>query len=391
MSSTRPTQVYAVVAMFLLLVAALFGTPKVFAVTVDKNEQIVSIDPKVAALAKQANSEAKAHQYDAVIQHISAALQMKPETKTAAAIYSWRANAYIHKGELNKAMDDATESIRLNPNYFGGYLERGIFYRRNGNLGQAINDYDTAIRLNPTFAWSYYDRANAYAIKGNFDEAIRDYTEAIRRQRPVAADFFYNRGVAYQTMGSLDKALADFNEAIRLAPKNLTSYCGRASAFEDMDQLETASADYDQVIRGNPTDAQGYRMRGTAYFAKGNDREAASDFEKAAQLSPNDYDSLHSLAWFQATCPEDSLRNGKAALEESLRACELSRWEDSGAVDTLAAAYSELGDFDNAVKYETQAINMKGVYAFKRKRMEERLELYRQYKPYRKESKLKAR
>jgi hypothetical protein len=35
--------------------------------------------------------------------------------------------------------------------------------------------------------------------------------------------------------------------------------------------------------------------------------------------------------------------------------------------------------------------NIKGVHAFKRKRMQERLELYRQRKPYRQESKLKAR
>jgi hypothetical protein len=85
------------------------------------------------------------------------------------------------------------------------------------------------------------------------------------------------------------------------------------------------------------------------------------------------------------------LRNGKEALQKSLRACELSRWQDSGAVDTLAAAYAELGDFDNAIKYETQAINMKGVYAFKRNRMQKRLELYRQHKPYREESKFKER
>src|ERR1051326_6042500 len=94
-------------------------------------------------------------------------------------------------------------------------------------------------------------------------------------------------------------------------------------------------------------------------------------------------------AWVQANCPEDSLRNGKQALDTSLRVCERSHWQAPDAVDTLAAAYAERGDFDKAVKYETQALQMKGVYAFKRKRMEERLELYRQHKPYRDESKLR--
>jgi hypothetical protein len=57
----------------------------------------------------------------------------------------------------------------------------------------------------------------------------------------------------------------------------------------------------------------------------------------------------------------------------------------------LAAACAEIGNFDDAVKYETQALNMKGVHGFPRKKMQERLELYRQRKPYRKESKFIAR
>ena len=84
------------------------------------------------------------------------------------------------------------------------------------------------------------------------------------------------------------------------------------------------------------------------------------------------------------------MRNGKEALEKSLRACELSSWESADIVDTLAAAYAEVGDFDRATKYQMQAINMSGVYGPARKKMQERLELYRQHKPYRKESKVKA-
>jgi tetratricopeptide (TPR) repeat protein len=362
------------------------------AVTAQTNTQTVPIDPKVAGLVKEARSAERLHQYDVQIQSLSAALQMKPEMKTASAIHSWRAHAYYKKGDLAKAMSDATESIRLNPRHFGGYLNRGIIYRRTGNLDQAISDYNTAIRLNPNFARTYYDRAIAYSLKGDYNAAIRDSTEAIHRQDPtMQADFYYNRAAFYQALGTLDKAMADYNEAIRIAPEDFRSYCGRASAFQDMGQLDKARADYDQVTRLNAADASDYKTRGTARFARGNYPSAASDFEKATRLSPSDYDALHSLAWFQATCPEDSLRNGKEALQKSLRACELSRWQDSGAVDTLAAAYAELGDFDNAIKYETQAINMKGVYAFKRNRMQKRLELYRQHKPYREESKFKER
>jgi len=362
----------------------------VTAITAGTITHTVPIDPKVAALVKQAGSALRLNQYDLAIRTLSAALQMKPDTATASVIRDLRANAYFHKGDLDKAINDATESIRLNPRYFGGYLARGIMYRRSGNLDQAISYYTMAIRLNPNFARTYYDRAIAYSLKGDHNAAIRDNTEAIRRQDPtMEADFYFNRAVSYHAIGSTDKAMADFNEAIRLAPKDLRTYCGRASTFEDMGELNKASADYDQATRYNATEASDYVIRGTAHFSKGNYRAAASDFEKATRLSPRDYDALLSLAWFQATCPEDSLRNATEALEKAKRACELSRWQHSDALDALAAAYAEIGNFDDAVKYQTQAINMKGVYAFNRKKMQERLELYRQHKPYRKESKFK--
>jgi tetratricopeptide (TPR) repeat protein len=103
--------------------------------------QRIAIDPKVASLVKQASSALKGKQHDLAISCLTAALQMKPEKNTASAIYTWRADAYIQKGELNKAMDDANESIRLNPHFSGGYLERGIVYRRTGNLDKSICDY----------------------------------------------------------------------------------------------------------------------------------------------------------------------------------------------------------------------------------------------------------
>jgi tetratricopeptide (TPR) repeat protein len=375
----------------LLLLGAISGSAPAATMS-GTNRQAVAIDPKVVGLVKQAGSELKVDQYDAAIRHLSAALQLKPEMKTAAVIYAWRADAYIHKGELNKAMSDASESIRLNPRDDHGYLERGIVYRRTGSLDKAISDYDTVIRLNPNFARTYYDRAIAYGLKGDYNRAIRDETEAIRLNTNAVdiADFYYNRGVSYESMGHFDKALADYNKAIHLAPNQLQNYRGRASVFEDTDQLDKARADYDRVTRLNPRDTNDYRFRGSAHFAKGDYKAAASDFQMAAHLSLRDYDALVSLAWFEATCPEDPLRNGKQALEISLRACERSRWQSFWAVDALAAAYAEIGDFDRAVRYQTEALNMKGVYALNRKKMQERLELYRQHKPYRKQSKFKS-
>jgi hypothetical protein len=106
--------------------------------------------------------------------------------------------------------------------------------------------------------------------------------------------------------------------------------------------------------------------------------------EEIDQLEPERRHSvLNSIAWLRATFPEQSLRDGKQAVSEATRACELTEWKDWAYLDTLAAAYAETGDFENAVKFQSQAIEPSTASADQQGGMRKRLELYRKKKPYR--------
>jgi hypothetical protein len=52
-------------------------------------------------------------------------------------------------------------------------------------------------------------------------------------------------------------------------------------------------------------------------------------------------------------------------------------------LDTLAAAYAEDGQFDEAVRYQSKALENPGLGAVVRDDFRRRLELYKQRKPYR--------
>ena len=70
----------------------------------------------------------------------------------------------------------------------------GAFAREtNGDLDGALADYDQAIRLNPRDASNFRIRANMRQAKGDLDGALADYNEAIRLQ-PEYAEAFNNRG-----------------------------------------------------------------------------------------------------------------------------------------------------------------------------------------------------
>ena len=96
---------------------------------------------------------------------------------------------------------------------------RGLAYRDKGELDRAIADHTEAIRLDPRFAVAFNSRGFTYDRKGERDRAVADYTEAIRLD-PRFAVAFRNRGRDYLYAGALAKALADFSQSSELDPKN---------------------------------------------------------------------------------------------------------------------------------------------------------------------------
>ena len=98
------------------------------------------------------------------------------------------------------------------------------------------------------------------------------------------------------------------------------------------------------------------------------------DFDADQALDAGDAWALNQRAWFLATSPDERHRDGAQALETSQRACELTAWREGRYLDTLAAAYAELGDFTSAVNWQMKALRMAPVS--RRLGCELRLELY---------------
>ncbi len=111
---------------------------------------------------------------------------------------------------------------------------------------------------------------------------------------------------------------------------------------------------------------------------------AAGNYVITPQFTQTDPEAGNNLAWFLATSPEATNRNGALAVELAKRACEQTHYQKTVTIGTLAAAYAEAGRFDDAIATAQKACKLaseSGEQELLRKNME-LLELYRKHQPY---------
>ena len=68
---------------------------------------------------------------------------------------------------LDKAIEDLTEAIRLNPKMADSYNSRGVVFSDTARFKKAIMDFHKAILLDPNHALAYYNRSLVYSRMGN--------------------------------------------------------------------------------------------------------------------------------------------------------------------------------------------------------------------------------
>ena len=232
-----------------------------------------------------------------------------------------RGDAWQAKGDIDKAIADYTEAIRLDPRHAQAYdtgatpgSTRGISTRPSPTSPRRSGSI-------PRTPSAYSNRGNAWYNKKEFDKAIADYTEAIRLD-PEYAMAYNNRGRAWQQKGEFDKAIADYTEAIRLDPKDAAAYSNRGNAWATKKDFDQGHRRLQRGDPARPRDARAYiteampgtrrgsstrpspttprrsgsipttsrlNSRGYAWYAKHDYDKAIADYAEVIRLDPEQY------------------------------------------------------------------------------------------------------
>jgi tetratricopeptide (TPR) repeat protein len=166
---------------------------------------------KGAQLYNKARESLKQKDYERGADEIDAAIKLYPNNALAHLV---KGELYIRRGKYDLAVGEDSQAIKLLPSCFPAFNNR-CWHRAimGDDLQGALADCNEALRLYPKRAAFFDSRGFVYLKMGNFDKAIADYDAALQID-PFHATSLFGRGKARlmkgdETPGSVDIMMAE--------------------------------------------------------------------------------------------------------------------------------------------------------------------------------------
>jgi tetratricopeptide (TPR) repeat protein len=166
--------------------------------------------------------------------------RVEGEGKGAAAAVVWG---------LVGAAAIALDSGLGNP--YSQHIDRGRTYAENKEYDKAIDEFTQAIQIEPRETAAYWNRALVRQKMDDQRGAMTDFSMVIELE-PTRARAFLNRGECRHKLKDLDGAIADYTRTLELAPNDLDGYRLRGIALYQQGKLDDARRDWEKVWKEKP-------------------------------------------------------------------------------------------------------------------------------------------
>src|SRR5262245_18588521 len=225
-----------------------------------------------------------------------------------------------------------------------------------GDLGGAIPHLEAAVRQVPDFSYAQEGLGRALVAAGRPEEAIPHLERSLSSLPSAPAHDAL--GTAYMMGGRADAAEREFRAAVSLDAANDEYLLHLGEALGNQGRYGEAQELLARSVARAPHDADRRRELAMALLLGGKVDQAIAEYEGIVQAQPGDVDALTRLAWIHAAHPDARYRDGGAALRDAEAAQAVSRTPQAPVASALAAAYAELGRWDDAVRAAEQALHL---------------------------------
>jgi tetratricopeptide (TPR) repeat protein len=251
-----------------------------------------------------------------------------------------------------------------------------------GDVDAAIGHLEEALRIVPDFPDAHNNLGSALGNKQRFDEAIAHFKAALLVQD--TAGTHYNLGFALVQAGRGDEALAEYARALELDPDLPAAHAALGAALAARGRLDEAALHLARALALDPEKIETHRSMAITRTLQGRVEEGVAEYRQVLSRAPEDLDAMNNIAWIRATHTDAAHRNGADAVRLAETARDAAHDPNHVLQSTLAAAYAEVGRFEDAISAGQRAVELaraaKDLAAVQR--YEVQIECYRRKQPF---------
>ncbi len=279
----------------------------------------------------------------------------------------------MRAGRWKEARQRLSTALRLDSTGYMSDSARAEWAQHENKLAEATGLLKKTLATYPSDGRAHYVLGEIYEKQGKFSDARIEFRTALGC--PLELEF---AEAARLEVARINERVGDVSADSELDPVTATGRASRGYEYLKQGKFDEAIADFTEAIRTDSRDSRFHTFRGYAYQLKGDKDNAAMDYDEALRLNPKDTIARKFRKALGANHPADSAGDAKSAVQTARKVCETTQWKKWSAIDMLAGAYAKAGGFDQAIKYEKQALALEGVNELNREGMRRQHALYEQ-------------
>jgi len=193
---------------------------------------------------------------------------------------------YASENQINKAIENYEEAIKIDPNYAQAYNNLGTAFHKQNKVDEAILSYKKAIHLKNDFAEAYNNLGNAFRELDKPKEALKYFEKALTLKKDYA-EAWNNMGAAYESLKDKNKALDNYKRAIEIKPDYAEAHNNLGMLLSELGRFDDSFSHYNQAIKIKPEYEKTYNNLGNLLNNIGKYDEATNAYKKAIKIKPN--------------------------------------------------------------------------------------------------------
>lgn len=281
-------------------------------------------------------------------------LAVTPNNVVAHYNLGW---ALEHSGQPKEALVEYRKAVELKPDHLDATMNIGTCYMELKRFDTATNWLGKALELRPDYWTAQQNMGVALVELGDFRAARTHLREALK-VNPQSPGALTALGRICSAEGNSEEAVQNYTEAIRINPRSPDAYY-----YLGLESLKNNSPDqaqeyFKEAVTINPLWDLAHLQYAITLGAAGSPKAAIQEYQAALRLNPDLVPALNNLAWVLATHRDPACRDGAEAVRLARRACEVTHHREPVFVGTLAAAYAEAGQFEQAIEMGRQACEL---------------------------------